>query len=1292
MNKRLIIFVLVFLTAASTFFPSILVKYARAIEYPEFPYTAKDLWQEFVNELSNGVGMGEERELLNVSEEEGVVTYNYHGYVAAASKRHRYVSDQLIHGIRVVSYEREELFNSSKEAYSFLISPYPLSIPGTSSPPICYSKENYTLDDAVQAYINDQKRNFEIEELVGGRFVGWSCNYQVNLETYSNISIVEWFFAWNQERMEAEGEVVPASGAYEHGLFIVLNIKPINDCCYSGILISGDTDWEEGRDNLYDPDALREDMRDWVGLIARMLHKETGEYAEKEKHLQVSSVEGPSSVTKGDVANVNVTLSYNFSQSTASYVAIQNLVTGEDIAFKGLSLSGSGNLTLSFQFLVNESATLHLSAYALYLKDGEYVHDEEGWYMNFDISVQQEETPPLELVLEARTDKQIYITREKVLVTGKVTYGSKDMSEAQVTLRITLPDGTVVTWPGGHPNSDGSFTISYEIPTVPFTTIPPQPEDWNIEVTAAYRDVGGNLLETSTTLKITVLPIWLEFHEMHLVQAIEIPLTSNRPTLAAGKEAGIRTLISCPSFIHYGVGAEALGITKPRVKVEFSVYRGDAEFLREVKEVEVGLEPTPVDFIFKLPEGTYYISVFADSDSKYMDITKYLDDMLKGVTVNVKKMKALNVRFVPLELSIVPVELDRKDAVTERNYLDFCVTQEEFMKNVYPLPEQNLIFFEDKRELWSAIITKHTPWQIILPWLSLEAAFEGEKIVGVTPADWWKPGEQGISLKYVSGAVAVKYGATEGATAHEIAHTLGLNRWVEEYKAYPEFGKEINGLILKDGKIYNVSDLNDRRAAFFPHSLAVIDKTYCFMGTNLGFPKSIWVCDETYSELFKRLTDPPDEKVLYVSGTIYANGTIKLDNWYILEGKPDPFIAENQGKYTFKCLSSNGEVLYNMSIGQETEEPLVFSFLMPFPDETSRVVISDGENILAEVPRSENAPSVSVPQLNKSSNGLLEVSWSARDLDGDELRYSVLYSNDGGETWICMAIELNETKYRIDPSQLPGGNQCLVKIIATDGFNTGYNESEFFTVANKAPSAFIRSPKKDEVFQFGEEIVFKGIAYDPEGQDGLIAEWSSNLDGILGYGETLQVANLSEGTHEITFTVMDSNGNIAEDKMTLTVKERSQTIVVEHALCRDLKNNEPVDVTSTFTNNEMVYCWLKIQNGTRGDTISWIYLGPSVADASAYTLKWNGEGVCYSTFNLAAYNPEEVIGEWTVTVYVNDREVLTEHFTVKGQTENEPSFLTGLLIWEPLLFYLILFIIAVAVITVSIKRRNKRTR
>ena len=59
MNKRSTILVLVFLISTSAFFPSIFVKHVRAIEYPEFPDAIDKLWQEFVNELSNGTGMGE---------------------------------------------------------------------------------------------------------------------------------------------------------------------------------------------------------------------------------------------------------------------------------------------------------------------------------------------------------------------------------------------------------------------------------------------------------------------------------------------------------------------------------------------------------------------------------------------------------------------------------------------------------------------------------------------------------------------------------------------------------------------------------------------------------------------------------------------------------------------------------------------------------------------------------------------------------------------------------------------------------------------------------------------------------------------------------------------------------------------------------------------------------------------------------------------------------------------------------------------------------------------------------
>ena len=94
-----------------------------------------------------------------------------------------------------------------------------------------------------------------------------------------------------------------------------------------------------------------------------------------------------------------------------------------------------------------------------------------------------------------------------------------------------------------------------------------------------------------------------------------------------------------------------------------------------------------------------------------------------------------------------------------------------------------------------------------------------------------------------------------------------------------------------------------------------------------------------------------------------------------------------------------------------------------------------GATVVASRTVSNNAPTVSV---SLPGGGVVKtVTWTANDLDGDPLSYSVLYSPDNKNSWFALAMDLNATTYSMDTSTLPGGTNAFVRILATDGVNTG---------------------------------------------------------------------------------------------------------------------------------------------------------------------------------------------------------------------------------------------------------------
>jgi hypothetical protein len=154
---------------------------------------------------------------------------------------------------------------------------------------------------------------------------------------------------------------------------------------------------------------------------------------------------------------------------------------------------------------------------------------------------------------------------------------------------------------------------------------------------------------------------------------------------------------------------------------------------------------------------------------------------------------------------------------------------------------------------------------------------------------------------------------------------------------------------------------------------------------------------------------------------------------------------------------------------------------------------------------SDHAPVVQITSpveqedwLPKSSHLL---SWVGSDADDNPLAYSIFYSNNGGASWILFDSDLTETSSLINTDEMAGGSDTRFRVIATDGVNTGFDETDqAISIPNQAPVALILNPENGSFHLPGNLVVLEGIGTDME--DGTLPDdmltWSSDIQGSLG--------------------------------------------------------------------------------------------------------------------------------------------------------------------------------------------------
>jgi hypothetical protein len=335
-----------------------------------------------------------------------------------------------------------------------------------------------------------------------------------------------------------------------------------------------------------------------------------------------------------------------------------------------------------------------------------------------------------------------------------------------------------------------------------------------------------------------------------------------------------------------------------------------------------------------------------------------------------------------------------------------------------------------------------------------------------------------------------------GTIGHEISHLFGLHRNPEEYNAPPPLGN----LLPSFG--YRV-----RTREYKNHSAAT--PFYCYMGKRQ--PDNIrWIHKDDYRQLISVLTSTtfyPDPEVINIAGNIRrSNNSTSLKPFYkFFSDEIDIDSTVTSGRYKIKLKNASNTLLkeYNFNIGfnKNTDTVLIqsnfvgFNFNLPTRTGIKTVEICDSlSNILASRTVSNNPPIIDVtyPAAGQTINGdSVYIGWTSSDPDNDTLYHSILYSTNGGTTYMPVAIDVKGNYYNWRAKFITGTNY-RVKVYVTDGFNTAYDSSngnftigikqlennipEKYKLEQNYPNPF--NPKTTIKFELQKSSIAKIIIFD----------------------------------------------------------------------------------------------------------------------------------------------------------------------------------------------------------------------
>ncbi len=234
-----------------------------------------------------------------------------------------------------------------------------------------------------------------------------------------------------------------------------------------------------------------------------------------------------------------------------------------------------------------------------------------------------------------------------------------------------------------------------------------------------------------------------------------------------------------------------------------------------------------------------------------------------------------------------------------------------------------------------------------------------------------------------------------------------------------------------------------------------------------------WITECTYWHLLKDLTTVYDPPMLLVRGILFHHAdlnTAAFGAFYTLDGSAD-LAAGSPATYAIVAYDANGKTLatypfvpqWRLPDTKEDRSLIAFGYRIPMTPDLARVDVVGPGGVLASKQLSAQTPTVRITQpkpptpttshgavaashgavefIRPSPAGTVHVAWTVTP--STNILSSVLYSSDGGKTWIDRDFEDKITSF--DVLLEPHVHKHQVKIVVTDGTRSSSQVVKFST-------------------------------------------------------------------------------------------------------------------------------------------------------------------------------------------------------------------------------------------------------